>query len=411
MDLNFVFNMFTDEQRSLVALMKEFCEREVDRKKLNEMADAPIPPNATKEQLMARIPWDLLSKAHDIGLRQLPVPTEYGGGGYGGVGNWVTMAAVAEAAGYYGGQVARLFTISWMGLSSFAAAPKHLQDELYADFMQDRRTFVAGSITEPDHGSDLLYPYDAPGYGTGKVTAVPDGDYYIINGEKMFCTAGGVSNYINVFVRTEKEGHITQSQTQFLFPTSTPGWSIARVNDMLGNEMTSNVQMRFDNCRIHKRYMVSELNKSFAIMRSAVAGKSLHAMGSIGETQRIWEDIRDFAKSRIQGGKPIIEHPNVGQLVAEADVLIRTARLLQYQFAWECDQETPGSLVNPLGFYYTFYWYKTMVQRVVQIGLEVYGGMAPQKDLPFEHWLRYNLGVNHGGSNGSLSLIKASHLL
>jgi alkylation response protein AidB-like acyl-CoA dehydrogenase len=411
MDLNFVFNMFTDEQRSLVALMKEFCEREVDRKEMADRADAPISPNATKEQLMARIPWDVISKAHDVGLRQLVVPKEYGGGGYGGIGSWVTMAAVAEAAGYYGGEVSRLLSTPWMGLSSFTTAPKHLQDELCTNFMEDRKTMVAGSITEPNHGSDYLTGYDAPGYGTGKVTAVPDGDYWVINGEKMFCTAGAVSNYINVFVRTAKEGHITESMTQFLVPTNTPGWSILRVNDMLGGEMAVNVQMRFDNCRIHKRYMVTPLNKAFMFLRSGLAGKSIHWMGAIGYTRRIWEDMRDFAKSRIQGGKPIIEHPNVGQLVAEADVLIRAARLLQYQFAWECDQETPGSLVNPLGFYYTAYYYKAMAERLVSIGLEVYGGMAPQRDLPFERWLRYNLGMNHGGSNGSLNLIKASHLL
>jgi hypothetical protein len=70
-----------EEQRSLVALAKEFCKREVDIKTMNELADKPHPPNATKEQLMARIPWDLISKAHDVGLRQIIVPKKYGGSG------------------------------------------------------------------------------------------------------------------------------------------------------------------------------------------------------------------------------------------------------------------------------------------------------------------------------------------
>ena len=68
-DLNLPY--LTEEHKSLAMLMKEFCEREVDLKALNEIADKPIPPNATSADLRARMPWDLLSKAHDAGLRQI----------------------------------------------------------------------------------------------------------------------------------------------------------------------------------------------------------------------------------------------------------------------------------------------------------------------------------------------------
>jgi alkylation response protein AidB-like acyl-CoA dehydrogenase len=70
----------TEEHKSLVMLMKEFCEREVDVKALNELADKPIPRDATWDSLRSRVPWDLISKAHDAGLRQMTVPTQYGGG-------------------------------------------------------------------------------------------------------------------------------------------------------------------------------------------------------------------------------------------------------------------------------------------------------------------------------------------
>ncbi len=58
-------------------LMKDFCEREVDLKALNEIADQKIPPNATSADLRARMPWDLVSKAHDAGLRQIAAPIEF----------------------------------------------------------------------------------------------------------------------------------------------------------------------------------------------------------------------------------------------------------------------------------------------------------------------------------------------
>jgi len=400
-----------EEQKALVALMKDFCQREVDRKSLNELADKPFPPNATKEDLMSRVPWDLVSKAQDVGLRQLTVPKEYGGGGYGD--DWVTMTALSEAAGYWGGsQMGRMFTIPWKHCSTLCDAPKNIQDEFYPAFMKNRRTIFAASITEPDHGSDLLLPYDEPGV-SGKCFASREGDEWVINGEKMFCSGGGVSDYIILSVRTDRNGPISKSLTSFLCPTQTPGFSIARVNDMMGNEVTGNVQFLLENCRIPDRLRISPVNRAYETMRSRLAGKTIHYMTFLGETQKIWEDMRDYAKRRIQGGKPIIQHPNVGMLIAEGDVLIRTARLLQYQYAWECDKEKlqKGKLISPLGWWYTNYWCKKVAFRLFEIGVEVYGGMAPQKELSFERWVRLNFSFLHGGSTGSLSLIKASHVL
>ena len=73
-----------------------------------EAGDLPIPYNAAKEDLMARMPWDLIGKAHDVGLRQLAVPAEYGGGGYCRTGGWVTLTALAETAGYHNYVFARV---------------------------------------------------------------------------------------------------------------------------------------------------------------------------------------------------------------------------------------------------------------------------------------------------------------
>ena len=404
MNLNLPY--LNEEHKSLMMLMKEFCEREVDRKALYELGDKPIPPNATRTDLMARMPWDLISKAHDAGLRQLTVPKEYGGGGYGE--NHLAMAAIAEAAGYYGGQVARLFTIPWKHISSLIYAPKPVQDEVFTDFMKDKKTMVAASITEPNSGSDYLMPYDEPGV-TGKYFARQEGDGWIINGEKMFCTAGGVSNYIILNIRTHPTNPITKSVTTFLFPVKTPGWSIARVNDMMANEITANIQMRFENCRLPDRFRVSPVNGGYEVMRSRLAGKSMHMIGQVGEAQRTWEEMRDYARARIQGGKPVIQHNNVGTLITEGDMLLRTLRLLHYQHAWECMGK--GELLSPLGWWYINYWTKKVMFRLVEIGLEIYGGMAPQKELTFEHWVRIQLSMFHGGSTGLLSMVKASKFI
>jgi alkylation response protein AidB-like acyl-CoA dehydrogenase len=403
-DLNLPY--LTEEHKSLAMLMKEFCEREVDLKALNEIADKPIPSNATSADLRARMPWDLLSKAHDAGLRQLTVPTEYGGGGY--EDDHIAQGVAAEVAGFYGGQFGRLMTITWKQAYAFKYGPKAIEDEVLNDFMKDRKTMMAASITEPNSGSDFLMPYDEPG-AAGQYFARREGNDWIINGDKMFCTAGGVSNYVTIMVRTDPKGPLSKSVTQFVFPTKTPGWSVSRVNDMMGNELVTNVQMRFENCRLPDRYRVSPVNGAFDVLRSRLAGKALHMFAVLGWAERAYEDMKDYAKARIQGGKPIIQHNNVGQMIAEADCLLKTARLQLYQNAWECMGE--GQLIPVLGWYYINYYIKKVLMRVIEIGLEVYGGMAPQKELTFEHWARVHLSIMHGGSTGVLSLVKAAKII
>jgi acyl-CoA dehydrogenase len=405
-DLNLPY--LTEEHRSLAMLMKEFCEREVDLKKLNECADQVIPPNATSADLRARMPWDLVSKAHDAGLRQIAAPAEYGGGGYGE--DHLGLGVMGEVAGYYGGQLGRLLTIAWKQMSAFAYTSKEIAEEVVGDFINDRKTMMAASITEPNSGSDFLLPYDEPGIA-GQFFAKKEGDEWVFNGDKMFCTGGGVSNYITTIVRTEPKGPLSKSVTQFVLDTRKPGWSIARVNDMMGNELVSNVQMHFDNYRLPDKYRVSPVNGAFDVMKSRLAGKSLHFFAVVGWAERTWEDMKEYAMTRIQGGKPIIQHHNVGMLVAETDCLIRHARLFLYHDAWEWQQLGQGQMRDVLGWYYMNFYLKKVLMRLIEAGLEIYGGMGPQKELTFEHWVRVHLSIMHGGSTGLLSLVKAANIM
>ena len=196
----------------------------------------------------------------------------------------------------------------------------------------------------------------------------------------------------------------SRAMTQFLVDTRTPGWSIARVNDFMGNEIVANVQMRFENVRVHKSMMITKLNGAYENLRSGLGSKSLHFAASLGECQRVWEEMRDYAKTRMQGGKPLILHPNIGQLIAEADVRLRGERLLQYRFAWECDQEKPGTLPDPLGFWYINYLHKVNALRLIEIGMEVYGGIGPTKELGFEQFVRVHRASSMGVRQGTSTL-------
>jgi alkylation response protein AidB-like acyl-CoA dehydrogenase len=397
---------FNEEQKALVALAKEFCQKEVDRRALQLNADKPYSEHPDRNEMMARIPWDLLDKAQAVGLRQLVIPKKYGGGGMGYAGDWVTVSAVAEAMGYYAGHdFYRFFGYSWMIMATILAyAPEEVQEIWCTDFMKGRTLGGGLATTEPDHGSDMMLPYDEPGY-TGKVTARLEGNEWVLNGDKAFSSLALVSNYIIVTARTDPDGPISKSQTLFLVPTYSPGWSYA-VNRFCGDEAGLNIRQTFDNVRIPKNYMVTELNGAAALRKSAAAGKNIHFMAMLGEAQYEYDQIRAYAKKRVQGGKPIIEHPNIQLLLARSDIMLKTSRLLQYKYAWDCDQTKPGQFINPVLGFYNNYWYKRVFMDLFETGSEVYGGMAPNKDLTFEHFVRANFSILHGGSTGQMSLMK-----
>jgi alkylation response protein AidB-like acyl-CoA dehydrogenase len=397
---------FNEEQKALVALVKEFCLKEIDKKWFEKNADKPYSEHPDKEEMMARIPWDILDKAMAVGLRQLTIPKKYGGGGLGYVGDWVTMTAVAEAMGYYGCvDFYRMQGYAYMVSATIMAyAPEEVSEIWYTDYMKGRTLGGGAALTEPDHGSDILMPYDEPGY-TGKVTAKLDGNEWVINGDKAYSSFCLVSNYMIVAARTEPNGPYSKAMTLFLVPTYLPGWTYAP-NPMCGEEAGLNCRMTFDNVRIPKNYMISKLNDGFGVLKAGTAGKNIHFMANLGATRKQWEEIRDYARQRIQGGKPLTEHSTVKALLAKADIMIETSRLLQYKYAWDCDQEKPGMLVNPVLGFYNNYWYKEVFKVMMEVGSEIYGGQAPNTDLTFEHYVRHNFGILHGGSCGIMNLIK-----
>lgn len=403
--MDFTFN---EEQNSIAALVKDFFRKEIDAKKVGALLETPLKIDTPKEKLLELMPFDILSKAHDVGLRQLTVPKEYGGSG---IKNWVTIGRAAEEAWYWNAPLGYVFTMLWKQFFTMSYAPKVVQDEFFPAFMKNRKTWVAIAFTEPDHGSDVIWPdYDEKGV-VGKVTAKQDGDYWIINGDKQFSTAGAQADWLIVAARTAKNVPYSKGMTAFIIPPNTPGVSLSRVHVTMAKSLLVTVALSFDNVRIHKRYMVSRLNEGSEFFKKGVmVPKTLHWPGMMGGTKKIYEEIVEYAKTRVQGGKPLIQHPNIGMLVAEADVSLEAAWLYMYRHIWDIDQlnVTRHEQLPVLKSCLANYLFKTVALRLVSIGTEVYGGIGAIEGISFMPWMRNVVGYLHGGGTPVASLIRAS---
>jgi acyl-CoA dehydrogenase len=391
--------VLSEEQKALTALAKDFCKREVSPEFLRELIG---------REPKDRMPWDLIKKMHDLGLRTLTVPEEYGGGG----ADLLTQVVVSETLGQYGGPVGAVLTPMWRLCGSLAAVGnKEQQDEIFNRVKSDYTFFMHEIITEPDHGHDPLLPHNEPGSGL-KTFAYRDGDEYVINGEKCFC--GNTSaDLFWVHLRTDKNKPLSQSMSLLLVPKDAPGFSVTRINEFIVPKVRLNGDLLFENVRVPARNLVGEEGKGCDIFQGRLAF-SLPGLGAqLGKTQEIYEVTKDYAKTRIQGGKPIFEHPTVGTKIVDMLTHIEQARLLVYKTAWEYDQavKSGNKLVSPLGFNLCNAVMHELDILVAGHAAEVFGGRATLKELPIEGYIRSVYDHHHFLGTATFNRIKAMSMI
>lgn len=396
----------TEEQKSLKALAREFCKREI-----------PEGPFETWRQMMAkradpiaRIPWHWIRKLHKAGFKQLTVPEKYGGGG----ADSLTAFVVAEEMTRYGGAVgavARQFFSS--GEYMAGVLNEEQQDEIFTEYMKNPDFIFASSQSEAEAFGDIVLPYDDDPK-VMKTFAYRDGDEYVINGEKQWCTGGAVADVIICHARTIKNAPLSKSYSMFLVPKGAPGLSIVRNNDIFYPHFLPITTLHYENVRVPARNLVGIENKGWGFMWRGVFRQALCPYSSdIGHAQALYEFVRDYAKQRIGGGKPIIEHGNVGPLISEMAITIEAVRLLCYNGCARLDRQyetgdTQGA--GGMSFFIDttrFYVIKAM-GRICEIAAEVLSALGATGEAPLEAFLLRTYGFYHAEATPLFRLYKAA---
>jgi acyl-CoA dehydrogenase len=394
----------SEEQKALVALAKDFCKREASPEFMNELL-AREPED--------RVPWNLIKKMHDVGFTTLALPERYEGRD----ADLLTRVVLGDAFGQYGILVGGLLSSNWRLCADLAAlGSEEQQDEIFTRVINEPTFSMGEAGTEPDHGLDFVLPYDEPGVGL-KTFAYKDGDEYVINGEKCFIglphcgdAPGGL---LWVWVRTDKNKPVSQSMSCLLVPTGTPGLSVAKVNEWIFTRIRPIADLLFDNVRVPARYLVGEENKAFDIFEGRRAFHLPRLAMDIGRAQSVYEFTKEYAKTRIQGGKPIFEHLTVGTRIVDMLLHIEQVRYLMYKTAWEYDQavKAGSKLVSSLGFNLCNAAVHDLGVLVAGHAAEVFGGRAALKELPIEGYIRAVWGGLHAYGTSTFNLVKSMSMI
>jgi butyryl-CoA dehydrogenase len=240
--------------------------------------------------------------------------------------------------------------------------------------MAEGKKIGAYGLTEPGSGSDA---------GGMKTYAVKDGDDYILNGAKIFITNGGVADIYVVFAVTDPESK--NGTSAFIVEADFPGFSVGKKEKKLGIRSSPTTEIIFDNCRVPKGNLLGEEGQGFIIaMKTLDGGRNGIAAQAVGIAQGALDAAVDYAKERVQFGKPITANQGVAFKLADMATEIEASRLLTYQAAWLESNDLPYGKASAMAKLLA----GDTAMKVTTEAVQVFGGYGYTKDYPVERYMR-----------------------
>jgi len=324
------------------------------------------------------------------------------------------LTMVTEYAGYWGGAVSGLLLIPYLFLRAIAtnryvtAAQKKF---IFSRFLNNPRFTIATAVGEPAGGTDIHLPYDEGGSSILKVIAHRDGKDWVLNGDKMYSSSCGAADMIMVAARTDKDAPVSKAMSFFWVPTDSPGLSITP-NRMTVSEFGGNCQTYYDNVHVPESHLIGEVNKGYSIIGSFFEAHLPGISGTLGVMQKVYELMRDYAKQRVVGGKPLIRHSSAAAKLGEMATNIEAMRALMYRSAWEMDQKQESGYSalgesNWFWFVSSYSLFKHVSWRFCELATDIYGGMSASAEFPISSFLSYIYYLRAAGLTVNTELIRA----
>jgi alkylation response protein AidB-like acyl-CoA dehydrogenase len=210
--------------------------------------------------------------------------------------------------------------------------------------------------------------------------AKPEGNDYIINGQKCFITGGGVAKVCILLANTpEGAGH-------FIVPTDTPGFSVGKIEDMMGHRCMNDAELFFDNVRVPRENLIGGSPNGLIELLGTV-GYSDTWVGAlaVGVGRAAYEAALEYSRIRTLGGKPIFRLQAVGMMIADMFLELEAARALVWKSLWVNDtQDAPDSKLAAAAKILA----SDTAMRVTTNAVQVYGGAGYMKENPVEKYMR-----------------------
>jgi acyl-CoA dehydrogenase len=345
----------TPEVRRLCEEVRRFIEKEVEpRSRWIEEHDA--------------IPEDLVRMAREMGLFGITIPERYGGSGLDLAGK----CAVEEEFGRTSYAFATfLGNHTGIGTAGIVAAGTEAQKSKYLPRMASGEWIGCFAITEPQAGSDPA---------AMKTTAIRKGDRFVLSGEKIFITNGGVAQVFTVMAVTDRAKGV-KGISAFILERGFSGFSIGRNEHKMGMHGVTTVPLAFNNCEVPAENLLGTEGMGYIqALKTLTMGRVTIAARCCGMMDRLIERCVEYMKARTQGGRTIAEYQGLQWMLADMAVARNASRLLV-----GCAIETllrgeRGTLEASTAKLFA----TEALGRVADSAVQIHGGMGYMRDAGIE---------------------------
>ena len=350
----------TDEHVQVREMVRDFALREV----------APIAAELDEHK---RFPHETIPKLAELGLLGVPFSQELGGAGLDHVAYMIVVEELSRVCGTTGITVAAHTSLGSFPIYAFGTEE---QRRRWIPRLASGETLAAFALTEPGAGSDAK---------ATKVTAVRQGDEWVVNGTKIYCTNGTHAGVIVFTARTDPQSVGADSINAFVVEKGTPGLAYGKLEDKLGLRGSDTRELVFQDCRLPADHRLGPDGGGFPqFMKTLEGGRiSIGAM-ALGLAQGALDVALPYARERKQFGTRLIDHQAIGARLADMAMEIAAARNLVYEAAWRKDHGQPFALQGSFAKLFA----SEVGMRAAHSAVQILGGVGYTREAPAERILR-----------------------
>jgi hypothetical protein len=318
--------------------------------------------------------WEYTRKLGERGLLSLIWPPEYGGMGR----PMMYLLIMLEELAYHRAPMEAILMNISIAPTLIALGNERLKEEFLPRMARGEVAFWQG-YSEPNAGSDLL---------NLKTTAVADGDFYVINGQKTWSSNAHLAQYGFVLARTDPHAPRHKGLTMFIVDNDAPGVTIRPVLNLAGDHYHN--EAFYEEVRVSKDRILGQENQGFyQLLKGLEADRFWGRFVKAPYCKRTLEDLVEYARVTVRNGKPLSEDPTLRQKLAQMAVDIEVCRMLFYRTGWMMDKGLNPTYEASLGKVFA----DEMGQKLYQLGMEILGPYGPlQED---SKWVELRGTVQH----------------
>lgn len=364
---------FTQEQDMFRQSVRDFVAKECNSQVVRRL------------DLASEFPQDILTRMASLGWYAAFSEERHGGQGLGPM----YLAILAEELARHSPSIAAAYYITMWGVLNLNLHGTEAQKAYYLPRVNAGEQNFSFSITEPDSGSDAA---------ALRCRAVLEGDEWVINGQKMFCSqAGAPNNTIILCARTDTTAK-QKGITLFLVPANAKGLRLKRMTT-ISRRILGTYELYFDDVRLPKDAVLGEVNCGWEyIVGHLERERMCVAVNSVGHSKQIFQEILDYVRQRKQFGMPLSEHQAIRHTLADLKVRIDCAELLGYKLAWMLEKGLP---CNTEAAEAKLFCTETLVESGMQ-GMRMLGGYGLTEEFPMARAFREGMGAVTGGGTSNI---------